>query len=59
MAGSVTPKIPEIQFGIAISLIFLSFVLKKTASTTAEVAKVQAKKGIITLSYPKVITLLM
>ena len=50
MAGSVTPKMPEIKFGIAISFNFLSLVLKKIASTTAEVAKVQAKNGIMTLS---------
>ena len=45
MAGSVTPKIPEIKFGSAISFNFLFFVLKKMASTTADVAKVQAKNG--------------
>ena len=50
MAGSVTPKMPEIKLGIAISFSFLSLVFKKIASTTAEVAKVHAKKGIITLS---------
>ena len=50
MAGSVTPKIPEIKFGIAISFNSLSFVLKKIARTTADVANVQAKNGIITLS---------
>ena len=50
MAGSVTPKMPEIKLGIAISFNFRSFVLKKMASTTAEVANVQAKNGIITLS---------
>lgn len=50
MAGSVTPKMPEIKFGIAISFSFLFLVLKKMARTTAEVAKVQEKKGIITLS---------
>ena len=59
IAGSVTPKIPEIKFGIAISFSFLSFVLKNIASTTADVAKVQAKNGIITLSYPNVCTLLI
>ena len=37
----------------------MSFVLKKIASTTADVANVHAKNGIITLSYPKVITLLI
>ena len=50
MAGSVTPKIPEIKLGSAISFSCLFFVLKKIARTTADVAKVQAKKGIITLS---------
>ena len=57
MAGSVTPKIPDIKLGKAISLSFLSLVLKNIANTTADVAKVHAKKGIITLSYPLVIIL--
>ena len=59
MAGSVTPKIPEIKLGSAISFSCLFFVLKKIARTTADMAKVQAKKGIITLSYPLVIMLLI
>ena len=50
---------PEIKFGIHISFNFLSFVFKKIAKTTAEVAKVQAKKGIITASKPLVIILLI
>ena len=59
MAGSVTPKIPEIKLGRHISFSFLFLVLIKIAATTAEVAKVHAKNGIITLSNPYVTILLI
>ena len=50
MAGSVTPKMPEMKLGRHISLSFLSLVRRRIARTTPLVAKVQAKNGIMTLS---------